>query len=130
MNKGIGGRIVGGTDARRGEFPWQISYQFTFGNAGFHSCGGSILNENKIGKIFLLEFTAYHRFCLNVVTAAHCCDAIGIEDTRIVAGDHNVDDDSEGQEQFMNIESLKMHEKYDAVTIDFDVCIITVSLFG
>ena len=40
-----------------------------------------------------------------------------------------MDDDSEGQEQFMNIESLKMHEKYDAVTIDFDVCIITVSLF-
>ena len=64
MNKGIGGRIVGGTDARRGEFPWQISYQFTFGNAGFHSCGGSILKENKIGKIFQLALTAYHSFGL------------------------------------------------------------------
>ena len=54
-NNGIGGRIVGGTDAKRGEFPWMISYQFydDFFDQGFHACGGSILNANKIGNIFL-----------------------------------------------------------------------------
>ena len=60
------------------------------------------------------------------VTAAHCCDGIGIEDTRIVVGDHNVEVD-EGQEQFMQIESLKIHENYDPNTIDYDVCVLTVS---
>jgi len=107
-NNGIGGRIIGGTDAERGEFPWIISYQFSFGDEGFHSCGGSILNANKI------------------VTAAHCCDGIGIEDTRIVVGDHNVEVD-EGQEQFMQIESLKIHENYDPNTIDYDICVLTLT---
>ena len=64
LNHGIGGRIVGGTDAQKGEFPWQISYQIDFGFLFFHSCGGSILNSNKI------------------VTAAHCCDGIGVSDAR------------------------------------------------
>ena len=64
LNNGIGGRIVGGTDAQKGEFPWQISYQIDFGFLFFHSCGGSILNSNKI------------------VTAAHCCDGIGVSDAR------------------------------------------------
>ena len=64
LNNGLGGRIVGGTDAQKGEFPWQISYQIDFGFLFFHSCGGSILNSNKI------------------VTAAHCCDGIGVSDAR------------------------------------------------
>ena len=51
-------------DADKGEFPWQISYQIDFGFLFFHSCGGSILNSNKI------------------VTAAHCCDGIGASDAR------------------------------------------------
>ena len=53
FKSGIGGRIVGGQDAEKGEFPWQISYQFDLGDGvAFHSCGGSILNENKIGIFF------------------------------------------------------------------------------
>ena len=33
LNNGIGGKIVGGTKAERGEFPWQISWR----SLGSHS---------------------------------------------------------------------------------------------
>lgn len=45
-------RIIGGTNARLGEFKGSISVQTRIG--GFHFCGGTIIN-------------AYH-----VITAAHC----------------------------------------------------------
>lgn len=45
-------RIIGGENARPGQFPYQVSLQC--GNR--HICGGSILNEKYI------------------LTAAHCVD--------------------------------------------------------
>jgi len=108
---GIGGRIVGGQDAEKGEFPWQISYQFDLGDGvAFHSCGGSILNENKI------------------VTAAHCCDGLGIEEARITVGDYTVEDgDQDGTEQIFKISSMKIHENFDMETVDYDVCVLTLA---
>ncbi|KAH8408834.1 hypothetical protein KR009_001882 [Drosophila setifemur] len=44
------GRVVGGEDAAKGQFPHQISLR----NGGSHSCGGSIITKNYI------------------LTAAHC----------------------------------------------------------
>merc|ERR1712165_472452 len=52
---GIHSKIVGGTDAYHGEFPYQASWQ---SSSHFNSCGGSILNEN------------------HVLTAAHCCEGV------------------------------------------------------
>ena len=51
-----GFRIVGGTDAQRGSWPWQVLFGFD-GHQGPVWCGGSIL-------------TPYW-----VVTAAHCFDS-------------------------------------------------------
>lgn len=39
-----GGRIVGGSDSRIEDFPYQISLRFN----GRHTCGGSILNANTV----------------------------------------------------------------------------------
>lgn len=47
-------RIVGGTIATPGEFPYQISLQRSSGSSWSQSCGGSTYNERTI------------------LTAAHC----------------------------------------------------------
>uniref|UniRef100_A0A8C4P8V3 Peptidase S1 domain-containing protein n=1 Tax=Dromaius novaehollandiae TaxID=8790 RepID=A0A8C4P8V3_DRONO len=38
---GNGGRIIGGTDANAGDFPWQVSIQ----SKGRHFCGGTIISS-------------------------------------------------------------------------------------
>lgn len=42
------GKIVGGSEAFVGEFPFQISLQRNSGLGWSHSCGGSIFNEKTI----------------------------------------------------------------------------------
>ena len=37
------------------------------------------------------------------------------------------DGDQDGTEQIFKISSMKMHEMFDMDTIDYDVCILTVS---
>ena len=48
MGNGIGGRIVGGQDADDGEYPWQVSWRRVEGDGAYHSCGGSVLNEDFV----------------------------------------------------------------------------------
>lgn len=52
------GRIVNGTNAKFGEWPWQVSVRRTsfFGLSSTHRCGGALLNE------------------LWIATAGHCVD--------------------------------------------------------
>ena len=60
---GIHDKIVGGTDASHGEFPYQVKWG---------GCGASILNEN------------------HVLTAAHCCDS---PNKLVIGGEHILDQD-------------------------------------
>ena len=50
------GRIVGGEDAKKNEFPWQVALSMS-SSAGSLFCGGSLLSSNT------------------VLTAAHCINA-------------------------------------------------------
>ena len=49
------GRIVGGSEAGDGEFPWQVSLRSIGGIGATHFCGGSVIDKDW------------------VLTAAHCC---------------------------------------------------------
>ena len=49
-------RIVGGTEAKQNEFPWQAWLLISLGNGRFYSCGGSLISNQWI------------------LTAAHCVD--------------------------------------------------------
>merc|ERR1711953_232025 len=61
------GRIIGGEEAPKHEFPWQVSLK----SLGSHICGGSIVNRNQ------------------VITAAHCCEGQLALFDRIIAGAHD-----------------------------------------
>ena len=60
-------RIVGGENAKKGEFPWQANL---VNKTGHHFCGGTLLCEKF------------------VVTAAHCIEVEVNEDVLVVLGDH------------------------------------------
>jgi len=101
LNNGIGGRIVGGEQAERGEIPWQVSWR----NFGSHTCGGSIINENW------------------VLSAGHCCAGV-IGSGDIVAGGIDIYL-PEGVEQHRSITKFS-HPEYDSSTINNDVCLLKV----
>uniref|UniRef100_A0A8C0DQI9 Coagulation factor IX n=1 Tax=Balaenoptera musculus TaxID=9771 RepID=A0A8C0DQI9_BALMU len=82
-------RIVGGEDAIRGQFPWQVL--LSDGIDGF--CGGSIVNEKW------------------VVTAAHCIKP-GVKIT-VVAGEHNTEE-TEPTEQKRNVIRAIPYHSYNA----------------
>lgn len=77
-------RIIGGSVAKRGQFPYQISlrsFEVIFDPDGmvsgfFHRCGGTILNDQW------------------VITAAHCTQyPVDANSLRIVVGAHHLQND-------------------------------------
>jgi len=101
---GIHSKIVGGTDAYHGEFPYQASWQ---SSSHFNSCGGSILNEN------------------HVLTAAHCCE--GVSSSYDIVGGEHIRNKDDGSEQRMEIRRRITHPDYDDNNVDNDVCVLEVT---
>lgn len=65
--------IIGGDDAARHEFPWQVSVQFNVSHDKWdHVCGGSILDKNWI------------------LTAAQCVQSNIAGRLRVVLGAYNI----------------------------------------
>ena len=100
---GIHSKIVGGTDAYHGEFPYQASWQ---SSSHFNSCGGSIINEN------------------HVLTAAHCCE--GVSSSYDIVGGEHIRNKDDGSEQRMEIRKRNTHPDYDGNNVDNDVCVLEV----
>ncbi|CAG0899004.1 unnamed protein product [Darwinula stevensoni] len=95
----LDGRIVGGDDAMEGEIPWQVSLE----SFGSHICGGFILDE------------------MNVITAAHCCDAVS--SFTVVAGEHDRSETS-GNEVEIDVERMVPHEDYNGFDLTADICLL------
>lgn len=99
-------RIVGGSEVSPNSIPHQVSYQYR--SDGFHFCAGSI-------------YDATH-----VITAAHCCKAVSANRAQIVAGEHNLFEDS-GDEQTVHVKHNHIHEHYNANTMTNDICLLELS---
>ncbi|XP_036414698.1 LOW QUALITY PROTEIN: trypsin-2-like [Colossoma macropomum] len=92
-------KIVGGYECKAHSQPWQVSL-----NAGYHFCGGSLVNENW------------------VVSAAHCYKS-RIE---VRLGEHNIQV-TENTEQFIPSALVIRNPNYDSWTIDNDIMLIKLS---
>ncbi|MGM3563207.1 serine protease, partial [Salmonella sp. NW445] len=104
-------KIVGGTDAKPGELPYQLSFQdISFGFA-WHFCGASIYNENW------------------AICAGHCVQGEDMNNPdylQVVAGELNQDVD-EGTEQTVILSKIIQHEDYNGFTISNDISLLKLS---
>ena len=59
-----------------------------------------------------------------ILTAGHCCNGVDFS-FQIVAGEYNIEE-VDGTEQRRDVIQRIIHEDYDPMTIDNDVCIVQV----
>ncbi|XP_040281849.1 chymotrypsin-like elastase family member 1 [Bufo bufo] len=99
------GRVVGGTNAGKNAWPWQVSLQYQSGSSWYHTCGGSLILANR------------------VLTAAHCVDRV--LNFRVALGEHSLSA-SDGTEQYISVSSIKQHNRWNSnnVAAGFDIAIL------
>ncbi|XP_042097234.1 plasma kallikrein isoform X2 [Ovis aries] len=99
------GRIVGGTDASWGEWPWQVSLQVKL-RAQSHLCGGSIIGRQW------------------VLTAAHCFDGLLLSNIwRIYGGILNLSEITT-ETSFSQIKEIIVHPNYKTSEGSHDIALI------
>ncbi|CAH1255087.1 PRSS2 [Branchiostoma lanceolatum] len=90
--QGYGDRIVGGSEAIPGEFPWQVSLQ----GSGRYFCGGTLLNSQW------------------VLSAAQC--EVSANSMTVVVGEHDLSR-NEGHEQSRSVQQVIPHPDDDIMLI-------------
>lgn len=108
-------RIIGGTEALPGKYPWLAHLKLTNGTIEVYDCAGSIISSRY------------------VITAAHCCPTRYSEFnlTSVRLGDHQLSKDKDCQNetcslpvQDFDVESYVFHQKYNRLNYHNDICII------
>ncbi|KAH9512862.1 Neurotrypsin [Bulinus truncatus] len=101
-------KIVGGSFAQHGEYPWQVRVEeFLSSSTSRHWCGAVIISEYWL------------------LSAAHCFYGKSKKVFKMIVGDHHKKSKDRG-EQVFDVEELINHELYDAGTIDYDIALIKV----
>ncbi|XP_022088751.1 uncharacterized protein LOC110978241 [Acanthaster planci] len=99
-------RILGGTDAMPGRWPWLGSIQYQFGDELAHRCAASLLNPEW------------------AITAAHCVDG-GVGDilVHIVFGDNDLGGSSPSR-QTVHVERIMVHPGFSISWHDNDLALL------
>jgi len=109
-------RILGGTPASQGEFPWVA---LSFGPSGEPDediiCGGALIAPRY------------------VLTAGHCCDSQGGGATSVQVGQpyaigglvlNDILNEEPGSAEFVRIESVQVHPQFNIETLAHDICVV------
>jgi len=102
-------RVVGGTDAAVGDWPWQVGIARSY-NPSTPFCGGSLINKQW------------------VVTANHCFGTAGTntvkpKDIVILLGEHDISR-KEGNEKVVKVSKIIRHEDYKLRSYDADITLV------
>ncbi|XP_063696973.1 trypsin-1-like [Culicoides brevitarsis] len=103
-----GGRIVGGENAQRGEFPFIISLRWSVLGVEQHVCGGSIIDE------------------MHVLTAGHCITELPLAGTmHVIAGMTDMKNTG-GVEKWQKIKVVEriVHEDYHGGVNPNDIAVL------
>ena len=101
-----GGRVIGGTDATAGEWPWQAKLETK--DSGFN-CGGSLIAPAW------------------VMTAAHCIADKDPGMYSVTLGDLNREK-SDGTEQKFSVKRVVVHPKYNMpVPVNNDIALLELT---
>jgi len=105
-------RIVGGTDAERGDWPWQIGYAAMRGSSFSIVCGGTLISTKW------------------AITAAHCTVGAPLDGTgsRVLLGAHEIgsDADKSTRKDFI-VSELINHQQYDDNTYENDITLLKLA---
>ncbi|KAK3885117.1 hypothetical protein Pcinc_010668 [Petrolisthes cinctipes] len=99
-------RIVGGSETRVHEYPWMIYLRISTPNEGGFLCGASVITNTQ------------------VLTAAHCVDTPGSTVT-VIAGEHNIADNTETTTQSIQASDIVKHPNYK--NLENDIAILHLS---
>ncbi|XP_043192075.1 chymotrypsinogen A-like [Amphibalanus amphitrite] len=88
-------RVVGGTDATAGQFPWQAGIVSTGNTRSW--CGGSVINNRY------------------VLTAAHCTDGKDASQIQVMLGDLRIGTTDTGEQRF-SVQQIINHPQYTSAS--------------
>uniref|UniRef100_A0A8B9ZFN7 Transgelin 3 n=2 Tax=Anas platyrhynchos TaxID=8839 RepID=A0A8B9ZFN7_ANAPL len=97
-------RIVGGTNTKEGEWPWQVSLHFV----GAAYCGASVISKEWL------------------VSAAHCFQGSKLADPR--AWRAHLGMQTQGRAKFVSaVRRIIVHEYYNSRNYDYDIALLQLS---
>ncbi|XP_037042005.1 chymotrypsin-2-like [Bradysia coprophila] len=96
-------RIVGGSTAQDGDFPYQVSLRNPAHNA--HFCGGSIISPNWI------------------LTAAHCVSGMGPSSIFVVVGTNSLSSGGIGY----GVSEIRSHVSYNPINNVNDIAVLRIN---